>query len=71
MRPCGLSSHEFLKSMRPGTMTEHQPPPTVISLSSFNEHWSYASEQIYFDIKHPDAEREEERVRYLKNITKV
>lgn len=52
-------------------MTEHQPPPTVISLSSFNEHWSYASEQIYFDIKHPDAEREEERVRYLKNITKV
>lgn len=37
----------------------------------FDEHWAFASEQIYFDAKYEDEEQEKERVTYLKNLTRV
>lgn len=43
----------------------------IMSELLFEEHWSYASEQIYFDTKYEDPQRELERTTYLKNLTRV
>ena len=43
----------------------------VMSIKIFNDHWKYANDLIYFDPKFSDPSKENERVAYLKQLTKV
>ena len=43
----------------------------VMSIGIFNKHWEYANTLIYFDQKFEDPLKEQERVTYLKKLTKM
>ena len=49
----GLSGSDFFKKLRK-LPAEEAVLEGVIKIKAFNEHWDYASGQIYFDSKFPE-----------------
>lgn len=42
-----------------------------MSIEVFEKHWKYANSNIYFDKKYNDDKTEQQRVSYLKSLTRV
>lgn len=42
-----------------------------MNIEVFEKHWKYANANIYFDRKYNDNKTEQERVNYLKGLTRV
>ena len=42
-----------------------------MNIDIFEKHWKYANSNIYFDRKYSEDKMEQERVGYLKGLTRV
>ena len=70
-RPVGPSALDVLRYYRGLDVAYDPDSEYVMSIGIFNKHWEYANTLIYFDQKFEDPLKEQERVTYLKKLTKM